>query len=85
MNNRNQPCHCGSNKKFKRCCGNMAERARKNQEAWKRVVQPEETQANTTSEPASSPVAPRYRRQMPSLALIAMAAIAMGGLPPSRK
>lgn len=32
---RNQPCACGSGKKFKRCCGNEAVLCAQREEAWK--------------------------------------------------
>ena len=44
---RNSLCQCGSNKKFKYCCGNEAELSRKHQEAMKPLILPVERQSNT--------------------------------------
>jgi hypothetical protein len=68
MNLRNKPCQCGSGRKYKRCCGNNAEKARQYQEAFSPPL----------SIPVNTPPLQRAnRRGVSSIALIA-AAISLG-------
>lgn len=51
---RNQACHCGSGKKFKRCCGNEAMLIERERAAW--TAQQEINRSNSNSDDRANPI-----------------------------
>ena len=59
---RNDPCHCGSGKKYKQCC--LAKDEVKEREARTEAAAPPETEAASAEAPAP-PRAPKHNTQQP--------------------
>jgi hypothetical protein len=58
---RNEPCHCGSGKKYKQCC--LAKDEAKEREA--RTKAAEQVAEGTTAAPAAPPRPPKHNTQQP--------------------
>ena len=84
---RNQPCPCGSGKKFKRCCGNAAALSAayqmemfRQKESFRQYVEEQASQANSApNEFAIRPPRFRCKSALPLAAIMAMTMGMSGG------